>query len=485
MQTIVIHLYFIYNDYIYSNPSKKIFPEDFFGLPSSTKDIFTNLKIVSERKNSRTTDHPKLLNPLSPKNKSKIIGINSIKEENGEESLTFRDCCENINYDEINNKLESNNSHEEGEHSTSGSSKSQISSSKSNNSTPEACKIFNKNDNTPIQNDDMFKITPHFINESTESKNIQINFKINKNKDTNKKQKFARPLTPNLNIIKKSSAPISQNGKNNTNKLISRIDKGYLINEYQKSINSKELSNKNKEKVQNEKGEKVSNFNFNINKRFSQDVIKTDTNLKKHSFSCAKNKILKNCTNLHTNSSINESNFPKKNYINKSKPFKNTIHSSINNSNSNYKNKIPFSFNSNRNIQSKNQINNNSNHLSKKITQRKNTSMSSRKISNTSMNKSIERKNNIRNSSRRNKNEVIINNGLMPFKSENKINVVHFKVNNEINNLFNGLSDNIAKDPEVHNKIESLIKDIKDIQQVVQRKTQTHFRPRKQNYKEK
>ena len=57
--------------------------------------------MASERKNCRLTDHPKLLNPLSPKNKNKIIGINSIKEENGEESLTFRDCCEKINFEEI------------------------------------------------------------------------------------------------------------------------------------------------------------------------------------------------------------------------------------------------------------------------------------------------------------------------------------------------------------------------------------------------
>ena len=482
MQAIVIHIYFIFNFFIHSNPSKKIFPEDFFGLPTSTKDIFINSKIASERKNSRITDHPKLLNPLSPKNKNKIIGINSIKEENGEESLTFRDCCENINYEEIDNKLENNNSNEERDHSTSNSSKSQISSSKSNNSTPEVCKIFNKNDNTPIQNDDLLKITPHFINENSESKNIQINLKINSSKNINKKNKFSRPLTPNLNIIKKSSAPICQN---NQNKLISRInnDKGYLINEYQKTINNKDLSNKNKENAQIENQEK--NVNFNINKRLSHDIIKTDTNIKKHSFSCAKNKILKNCTNLHTNSSINENNFPKKNYFNKSKPIKTTIYNSINNPNSKYKTKIPFSFNTNKNLQSKNEFNNNSNNECKLIIQRKNTSMSLRKISNTSMNKSIEKKNNIRNNSRQNKNEIIINNRLMPFKSENKINVVHYKVNNEINNLFNGLSDNIAKDPEIHNKIESLIKDIKDIQQVVQRKTQSHFRPRKQNNKKK
>ena len=284
-------------------------------------------------------------------------------------------------------------------------------------------------------------------------------------------------MTPNLNIIRKSSAPICQKNENN---LISRInnDKGYLIYECQKSI-----SNINKKKESNENIEKNEedfnmNINMNINKRLSQDAIKTDTNIKRNSFSCAKNKILRHCTNLHTNSSINENNFTQKKYINKNKPIKNTIYSSINNSN--YKNQIPFSFKSNRNMQSKNKKKNNPNYSTN--TQRKNSSsMISRKVSNTSMNKSIDNRKIIRNTSRQKTNEIIESNKLIPFKSENKINVVHSKVNNEINNLFNGLSDNIAKDPEIHNKIESLIKDIKVIQQVVQRKTQTHFRPRKQN----
>ena len=101
------------------------------------------------------------------------------------------------------------------------------------------------------------------------------------------------------------------------------------------------------------------------------------------------------------------------------------------------------------------------------------------------MNKSIGKNKQNRNFSRKKVNEVIDNNRLKPLKSENRIKIVHSKVNNEINNLFSGLSDNIVKDPEIHNKIESLIKDIKDIQQVVNRKTQTHFRPRRQNSKNK
>ena len=98
-----------------------------------------------------------------------------------------------------------------------------------------------------------------------------------------------------------------------------------------------------------------------------------------------------------------------------------------------------------------------------------------------STNSSQQKKKYIRNFSRQKKNDVYTNNGLKPFKSENKIRVVHSQVNNEINNLFKGLSDNIAKDPEVHNKIETLIKDIKDIKKVVLKKTQSNFRPRKQS----
>ena len=378
-------------------------------------------------------------------------------------------------------KSENNISNEEGEHSTSGCSKSQISSTKSNNSTSEACKIFNKNDNTPIENDDLFKITPHFINEVSVNKNIQLNFNINNNnKNKNKKKKYARPLTPNLNIIKKSSAPICQNKEN---KIFSRInnDKAYLINEYQKSINNKENNNIIKENNLKTKNENYMNFKMNIDKRLSQYVIKTDTSIKRASFSCAKNKILKSCTNIHTNSSINENNYIQNNYASNKNPIKNSIYKNINNPNLNYKNQDPYSFNSNRSLQTKNKKNNNSNLIPRQKTQRKNSIKALRKKTNTYMNRSLSKKDSNRNITRQNQNETIAKHELKPFKSENKITVVHSKVNNEINNLFSGLSDKIVKDPEVHNKIESLIKDIKDIQQVVHRKTQTHFRPRKQN----
>ena len=73
--------------------------------------------------------------------------------------MTCREYTEHNHYEQCNlqnNHLGNNKSNEEGDRSTSGSMKTQISSSKSNNSTPEVCKIFNKNDSTPIENDNTY-----------------------------------------------------------------------------------------------------------------------------------------------------------------------------------------------------------------------------------------------------------------------------------------------------------------------------------------
>lgn len=193
---------------------------------------------------------------------------------------------------------------------------------------------------------------------------------------------------------------------------------------------------------------------------------------------------MNNCNNICTD------NINKNNYCVKSKQMKNnksnkniynSIHDidSFSSSNKN-KNKIPISYNSNRNMQSKNQFeNDNFDYLQNQKNQRRNTTRDTKRNCNTSINKSIHKKKHNRNPSRQNNYEMIEDNKLKPFKSENRITTVHSKVNDEINKLFSGLSENIVKVPEIHNKIECLIKDIKDIQQVVHRKTQSHFRPKK------
>jgi hypothetical protein len=419
------------------------------------------------------------LNPTSPKNKKQIFGINAIKEENAEESSIYIDCSENknknINIEEKNNKLRNNKLKEERDHSTSVSSNPQISYTKSNNSTKDICKKVDKNDDTPISDENLFQITPHFWNGNTSNKHsIQLKCKDKKgNEDKNKKNKFSRPLTPNLNIIRKSSdQATSKREENKENKLINNI---IIKNKDEKNIKKTETGEDIKDIVEN-----------NLSKRMGKDINKTECNIKKRSFSYTKNKILKNAKNICTNISVSENDnkiIPSQQIINYYNNHKmkncNNIYS-INKSNYSSNNKIPFSFN-NRSVITKNKNNTNSKNLMQKKTKRKNTSMPSHR---SSTNTSQQKKKYIRNFSRQKKNEVYTNNALKPFKSENKIRIVHCKVNNEINNLFKGLSDNIAKDPEVHTKIETLIKDIKDIKNVVLRKTQSNFRPKKQSFVE-
>ena len=408
-----------------------------------------------------------------------MYGINSIKEENMEESSIYYDCSENKNkinnnIEEKNNKLRNNKLKEERDHSTSVSSNPQISNSKSNISAKEINKKLDKNDDTPINDENLFQITPHFWNENPTNKHsIQLKYNDKKgNEDKKRKNKFARPLTPNLNIIRKSAEQVPKKEEKKEIKIINN-----LIMKNRESNDDKRLETKEdiKDIVEN-----------NLSKRMGKEITKTESNIKKRSFSYTKNKISKNSKILNTNCSINENeiknnkqnhqiiNYYNNNYKLKNNKNNNNIYN-LNKSNLSTNNKVPFSFNNNVNLSTKNNIN------SKNLTKKKKRTNSSMPSHRNSTNSSQQKKKYIRNFSRQKKNDVYTNNVLKPFKSENKIRVVHSKVNYEINNLFKGLSDNIAKDPEVHNKIESLIKDIKDIKKVVLRKTQSNFRPRKQS----
>ena len=388
----------------------------------------------------------------------------------------------NNNVEEKNNKLRINKLKEERDHSTSVSSNPQISNSKSNISTKDMCKKVDKNDDTPINDENLFQITPHFWNENTYNSNkhsIQLKLKDKKPNEekNNKKTKFSRPLTPNLNIIRKVCIPITKKEEkivNKDNKLIDNI-----------LIKNKDKDNKRIETTEDIKAIMEKKLSKRMGK--DKDIIKTDHSVRKRSFSYTKNKILKNSKNINTNISINENEINKNmqnhqiiKYYNNYKIKNNNKIPNVNQSNCYSNNNIPFSFNNNRSLLTKNKNNTNSKNSMQKKTKRKNTSMPSHRGSTNIINSNRQNKKYIRNFSRQKKNEVYTNNGLKPFKSENKIRIVHSKVNNEINNLFKGISDNIAKDPEVHHKIENLIKDIKDIKQVVLRKTQSNFRPGKQ-----
>ena len=78
----------------------------------------------------------------------------------------------------------------------------------------------------------------------------------------------------------------------------------------------------------------------------------------------------------------------------------------------------------------------NAKNLILKKTKRKNSSMLSRRNSNNLINRSQQKKKYIRNFSRQKKTDAYANNNIKPFKSENKIRVVHSKVNNVFHRIY-------------------------------------------------
>ena len=285
----------------------------------------------------------------------------------------------NNNVEEKNNKLRINKLKEERDHSTSVSSNPQISNSKSNISTKDMCKKVDKNDDTPINDENLFQITPHFWNENTYNSNkhsIQLKLKDKKPNEekNNKKTKFSRPLTPNLNIIRKVCIPITKKEEkivNKDNKLIDNI-----------LIKNKDKDNKRIETTEDIKAIMEKKLSKRIGK--DKDIIKTDHSVRKRSFSYTKNKILKNSKNINTNISINENEINKNmqnhqiiKYYNNYKIKNNNKIPNVNQSNCYSNNNIPFSFNNNRSLLTKNKNNTNSKNSMQKKTKRKNTSMPS------------------------------------------------------------------------------------------------------------
>ena len=380
-----------------------MFPEDFFGAPNTTKDICkhilneNNQQNITERKKTIGLEHPKLLNPGSPQTRND--NFNSIHEEDAEESVYSTKKISQQDH------IKKNNFRFE-ELSTRGSSK---------------------------VNEDQFNATPHFNSIYT----VNIN-KSNRNDIIN----LTRPLTPNLNVVRKLSEPINikkQNivicaNKNKKNKEIMHY------NNY-----NKKLYGKNKENISP----------VSANKQKNNHII-TEGNIKNRTLSTSKiynKKISSHCLNK-SNPNVNEYYEKNKNDLKNKKTI-------INHSKTKrlYSKEVSYPINNSKN---------------KQVTQRNNSIAATRK----DLNKNIKRKQ-IKNSNDTDNNYNKY--GLKSFKSENKIKVVHNKVNKEINCIFDNLSDNIAKDPEIHGRIEMLMKDIKDIQKVINKKSQTHFRPFKKN----
>ena len=77
-----------------------------------------------------------------------------------------------------------------------------------------------------------------------------------------------------------------------------------------------------------------------------------------------------------------------------------------------------------------------------------------------------------------NRNTVLI-------QKTNKTNIVHLKVEKEINNIFKNLPEDYEIAPEIQNKFELLMKNIYDIKNAISKKTQKDFHPRKSRFEKK
>ena len=388
---------------------KKIFPEDFFGIPNQEKN--------SPKNNCKQKEHPKLLNPIKSKTKENPnLFINEIKEESIEESLE----CSQIKKTNLQIIVPPDNSNDENEHSTSGSSNAKISNITPSNS-PLICtniKIFSFNNNEKkniISKDDenIFKMTPNF--RETHSK-----------KD---KQKFQRPLTPNVNLIKINPSPLTCNVNND-------------FAHYKFNYNFEKKENQNQVIAP-----KISNNYLDDNKYYCQ---KSDKNLyqinKDNKTLCAKN----------TNKKINT---PKNTITKKYNYFRNSCLNNEKNKND----KMKVINEENKSNKKKNtkgiytNTNGNINIYPNRKKQRSNSAISN------NITKNVYDKNNRKN--------------LLPNIYEKKISNVQCKVEKELNNLFKNIPDNFEKDPEIKNYFHLLMKDIKNIKEVIFKKTQNSFRP--------
>ena len=193
----------IYSIIAIQTNNKYIFPLDFFDSPPEK----------GEEKSSKVPQkqHPKIINPANTikiKIPSKVNEIKEIKEETIEESI------ENSQIQPIKkNNLKiviPENSNDEMEPSTSGSKISQNTPSNSpliymeKNKKNEEKKIIllNKNDNNIIKDEELLKITPHFINENkASSESVKVEYCLK------------RPITPNIFNSKKMNSPLTCDNK--------------------------------------------------------------------------------------------------------------------------------------------------------------------------------------------------------------------------------------------------------------------------------
>ena len=422
-----------------------MFPNDFFEVCSQDQN---------SKQNSQK-DHPKLLNPRNTVKivPSNINEIKAIKEETIEESVEHTQQKKN------NLKIFiSDNSNDEIEPSTSGSKVSQNTPSNSpliyiekNNNNGNKNFSLNKRDKKKIENEEILKVTPHFISEN------KVSCEIGKGNSTLKK-----PKNQNNDNYKKIKVPLTCEN---------RCFSNYKFNFMFETKGSGVMLPKDKDKDKHEDKKKMKKNAFRTGKK------NKDMQIKKHDYSINIKYSRKDSPKEVLSSPINSSLISLNYNTNQTSPqnYLINIEKTTGNKNKLISNNSINNIRNNKNNDDTQKKNRQSRPKSMKYAspQKKNMSQDE-KMKKGKINKQL---NNKKKSSHSVQNIKKMN--ILPNLPNNKFSGVKNQLETEFKNLVKILPDNYEEYPEIISNIELIFQNIYGLKDYINKKTQSAFRPKK------
>ena len=306
---------------------------------------------------------------------------------------------------------------------------------------------LNKDDTNIIEDEELFKVTPHFLNDNKISSD-----------SVKEENVLKRPIVPNKDNTKKIKAPLTCDS-----------NKRFVNYKFNFNFETKEngIIIPKDAKKEEKKPKKISNA-FRIGNKNIDCTKNRILNINKHNYSNNKiysRKVSQNDKLNHSplNSSLKSLKYNNINQTSPIRPIKNKDENKYNNIRNNRKCAIldnqrkmraprPNSVN---NISSKNKIYNHSNQTNE-------------------INKDNKDKNNISNYNQKKKYSNSVNkNVILPKLSENKNCNIKTQLKTEFTNLFKMLPDNYEDDPEIKNNLGFIFQKIYGIKEYIHKNSQS------------
>ena len=326
--------------------------------------------------------------------------------------------------------------------------------------------LFNKDDKNTIEDEELLKATPHFINDN------RVSCESLKENDI-----LRRPLSENIDetVKKLVKAPLTCDNKCYNNY---KFNFNFEIKDNGEIVPHDKKDEKKSKKISN--AFRIGNKNNNLNKNKISKNYKQD-------FSCKKVYSSKdNEKNKIDNSPMNSPLISLKYNINQATPMK-----SIKNKENNKFNKNIYNSNKLNNDNSHNNIKNKNNSFIdnqkklkrqrpksvKNISPQKRNSSNNNKIKDISKDKkiNIERKKSCHSVNKTSKT-------ILPYLAENKIIHVKNKLQTEFKNLVEILPENYEEDPEIKNNLNLIFQDIYGLKDYIHKNNQCTCRTNKCYY---